>query len=105
MTDGYAVDLGALDAAARSIRTTVDHVALDPRLDHLGAAAGHDQLTHALGEFGVRWRRGVEALSEDGRTIADHLARAHEAYRASDAAAAPMFDGVVRGSGPDPGGG
>lgn len=105
MPEGYAVDLAALDAAARGIRTTVDQVSVDPRLDHLGAAAGHDQLTHALGEFGVRWRSGVEALSEDGRAIADRLARTHEAYRASDAEAAPGIDGTLRGTGPDPGGG
>lgn len=104
MTGGYAVDLEALHRAAQGIRATVDQVGVG-QLDGVGTAAGHERLNGALAEFATRWQRGVEALAEDGRAVADRLDAAEAGYRRTDTGAARGLDGLVRGSGPDPGGG
>ena len=100
MAGGYAVDLEALHRAAQGVRATVEAVEVGS-LDGVGTAAGHDRLDGAIAEFASRWQRGVEALTEDGRSIAERLGAAEAAYRASDANA----QGMLRGSGPDPAGG
>ncbi|MFC5137043.1 type VII secretion target [Actinomycetospora rhizophila] len=104
MTGGYAVDLEALHRAAQGIRATVDQVGVG-QLDGVGTAAGHERLNDALAEFATRWQRGVEALAEDGHAVADRLDAAEAGYRRTDTGAARGLDGLVRGSGPDPGGG
>ena len=101
MAGGYAVDLDALHRAAQGVRGTVDQVERQ-EIDGVGTAAGHDRLGTALSEFATRWQRGVEALVEYGRAVADRLAAAEQGYRRTDAGAA---GGMVRGTGPDPGGG
>ena len=104
MGGGYAVDLEALGRAAGGVRATVDQVEVG-RLDGVGSAPGHDRLGAALEEFATRWQQGVEALAEDGRAVADRLAAAEAGYRRADTGAARGLDGLVRGAGPDPGGG
>lgn len=101
---GYAVDLEALHRAAQGVRTTVDRVGVE-QLDGVGTATGHDRLAAALTEFATRWQRGVEALAEDGRAVADRLSAAEAGYRRSDIGAAHGLDGLLRGGGPDPGSG
>jgi len=101
---GYAVDLEALRRAAEGVRTTVDQVEAG-RLDGVGTAPGHDRLGQALEEFATRWQQGVEALTEDGRAVADRLAAAEAGYRWADARGARGPDGLVRGADLDPGGG
>lgn len=104
MAGGYAVDLDALHRAARGVRATVDQVGAS-EIDGVGTAAGHDRLGAALSEFAARWQRGVEALAEDARAVADRLDAAEAGYRRTDASGARGLDGLLRGSGPDPGGG
>jgi hypothetical protein len=104
MAEGYAVDLGALHRAAQGVRATVEQVEVGA-LDGVGTAAGHERLNGALAEFATRWQVGVEALTEDGRGLADRLATAEAGYRRTDTGAARELDGLVRGYGPDPGGG
>ncbi|MDD7939286.1 hypothetical protein PHK61_12755 [Actinomycetospora lutea] len=104
MAGGYAVDLDALHRAAQGVRATVDQVG-GTRLDGVGTAAGHERLGAALAEFATRWQRGVEALVEDGRAVADRLGAAEHGYRRAESGAVRRLDGLLRGSGPDPGGG
>jgi hypothetical protein len=101
VADGYAVDLDALHRAAQGVRATVEQVGA-ARLDGVGTAAGHEGLGAVLAEFATRWQRGVEVLTEDGRAVADRLAAAEAGYRRADSGAAR---GLLRGAGPDPGGG
>jgi len=67
----------------------------------VGTAAGHDALGRALDDFGDRWRRGVQALVEDGRAMAEQLTGDAAAYRAVDDLGRDGFD-VLGGPGPDP---
>ena len=104
MAGGFAVDPDALHRAAEGVRATVEQVDLG-RLDGVGSAAGHVRLDDAIGEFATRWQQGVEALAEDGRAIAERLAAAEAGYRRVDGAGGRGIDGLLRGAGPDPGGG
>jgi hypothetical protein len=101
MAGGFAVDPDALHCAAEGVRATVEQVAVG-RLDGVGTSAGHDALGQALDTFAARWQADVEALAEDGRAVADGLAAAEAGYRRADAVG--DADGLVRGTGPDPGG-
>lgn len=101
VADGFAVDLAALHAAADGIRKTVAQVAVGGT-GPIGAAAGHEGLARALDGFLDRWQRGVHALTEDGRALADHLAADERAYRAIDQAGSSRIGGVLHGAGPDP---
>ena len=105
MSDGFRVDLRALESAAAGVNQTLADLQ-EARMDALdGNAAdyGHDHLAETVKDFCDRWEIGIEHLATDGREIAQRLTDSVEAYLAVDKAAKGRMDGIYqRPTGPDP---
>ena len=105
MSDGFRVDLGALENAAEGINTTLN--ALKARkiedLDGRKADFGHARLADTVADFCDRWELGVEHLAMDGQEIATRLSQSVQDYLRVDRAAEGRMDGILeRRTGPDP---
>jgi hypothetical protein len=105
MSDGFRVDLGALENAAEGINTTLNDLSRR-RIDDLDgreADYGHDRLAETIADFCDRWELGVEHLATDGQEVAGRLSRSVQAYLKVDLAAKGQMDGIFqRSTGPDP---
>ena len=105
MSDGFRVDLGALESAAAGVnKTLVDlQAARVDALDGNAADYGHDHLAETIKDFCDRWEIGIEHLATDGREIAQRLTDSVKAYLAADKAAKGRMDGIYQSAtGPDP---
>jgi hypothetical protein len=106
MTDGFSVDLGALENAAAGVNTTLNDLAARKVSDLAGVAGdyGHADLASTAADFCSRWERGVENLAKDGQQVSDRLSMSVQAYLQVDQGAKGMFDGILtRTTGTDPG--
>jgi Excreted virulence factor EspC, type VII ESX diderm len=105
VSDGFRVDLGALESAAAGVNQTLADLQ-EARVDALdGNAAdyGHDHLAETVKDFCDRWEIGIEHLATDGREIAQRLTDSVKAYLAVDKAAKGRMDGIYQSpTGPDP---
>jgi hypothetical protein len=105
MSDGFRVDLGALENAAAGINTTLNDLKAR-RIDDLDgrrADFGHAHLADTVADFCDRWEVGVEHLAMDSQEIAARLSRCVQDYLKVDKAAKGRMDGILeRRSGPDP---
>ena len=105
MSDGFRVDLGALEDAAIGINTTLNDLKAK-RIDDLDgrkADYGHDKLAETIADFCDRWELGVEHLATDGQEVASRLSHSVLAYLEVDQAAKGRMDGIFqRPTGPDP---
>jgi hypothetical protein len=106
VTDGFSVDLGALDSASSGITDTLAKLQfkkvsdLDPKKDDIG----HGRLADRLGDFCSRWEIGVENLAKDAQTVSSRLNRSVAAYRQVDGQIVGRLSGTLsRDSGGDPG--
>jgi hypothetical protein len=106
MTDGFSVDLGALEEAATGVNFTINAIR-KTKVDKLAGQAddyGHDHLAKTVKDFCDRWEIGVEHLVKDGMEIAQRLTDSVRAYVTADEAAKGRMDGVyAKPTGPDPG--
>jgi hypothetical protein len=105
MTDGFSVDLAALEQAAEGVNGTLDEVSLQSVSDipHDSSEIGHERLASTLADFCGRWQRGVSNLAKDGREIATRLSVSVNAYRKADQDTRDRVSTIFRGTGPDPG--
>ena len=106
MTDGFAVDLGALRNAADGVTDTINAMATKKvsDIDAAKSAFGHDRLADTVSDFCDRWNIGVEHLAKDGLEIVDRLNACLQAYSHVERTASATFDGSLRqAGGPDPG--
>lgn len=106
MTDGFRVDMGALEDAAAGINTTLDDLQSKKVSDLRGTSNdyGHDALAETVSDFCDRWELGVENLAKDGQEIADRLSKSVQAYLEVDNHLKGYMDGILqRVSGGDPG--
>lgn len=105
MSDGFRVDLPALEKASAGINMTIEDLSL-AKVDTLygkSSVYGHDGLASTVADFCDRWEIGVEHLATDGQEVADRLSQSVQDYRKVDGAAAERFNGIVqRTTGPDP---
>jgi hypothetical protein len=105
MSDGFRVDLGALENAATGVNETLAGLKA-ARVDSLDGNTddyGHDRLAEMVKDFCDRWEIGVEHLAGDGREIAQRLNHSVAAYLAADKAAKGRMDGIYQSpTGPDP---
>ena len=105
MSDGFSVDLGALEDAAIGINATLNDLKAK-RIDDLDgrkADYGHDELAETIANFCDRWELGVEHLATDGQEVATRLSHSVQAYLKVDQAAKGRMDGIFqRQTGPDP---
>ncbi|GIF24275.1 hypothetical protein BJ973_007755 [Actinoplanes tereljensis] len=105
MSDGFRVDLGALEDAAAGINTTLNDLKAK-RIDDLdgrGADYGHDRLSETIADFCDRWELGVEHLATDGQEVASRLSHSVQAYLKVDLSAKGRMDGILqRQTGTDP---
>jgi len=105
MSDGFRVDLGALENAAIGINTTLNDLSAR-RIDDLdghGADYGHRHLAETVADFCDRWELGIEHLATDGQEIAGRLSHSVQSYLQVDRSAKGRMDGILqRPSGPDP---
>jgi hypothetical protein len=104
-SDGFRVDLGALERAAEGVHQTLADLqaARVDSLDGNVADYGHNQLAETVENFCDRWQIGVEHLASDGREIAQRLNDSLKAYLAADKAAKGRMDGIYQSAtGPDP---
>jgi hypothetical protein len=86
MSDGFRVDLAALDAAAAGINMTLEDLTT-ARIDGLdGQAAdfGNDDLASAVADFCDRWEIGVEHVALDGQEVSQRLSQSVQDYRNVD---------------------
>jgi hypothetical protein len=106
MSDGFRVDLGALEDAAAGVNTMLSDLKAQ-KVSDIGAASGdygHDGLAQTVGDFCGRWELGVEHLATDAQQVAGRLSLCVQAYLRVDQAAKGTFDGIVQHStGADPG--
>ena len=106
MTNGFRVDLGALENAAAGVNTLLSDMNAR-KVSDIGAPSadyGHDDLAQTVSDFCSRWELGVEHLATDGQQVAGRLSLSVQAYIQADQAAKGMFDGIVqRATGTDPG--
>ena len=106
MTDGFSVDLGALEDAAAGVNTTLNDLAAHKVSDLVGAAGdyGHADLASTAADFCSRWELGVENLAKDGQQVSDRLSMSVQAYLQVDEGAKGIFDGILtHTTGADPG--
>jgi hypothetical protein len=105
VSDGFRVDLGALERAAEGVNETLaglKAVRVDA-LDGSVADYGHDRLAATIKDFCDRWEIGVEHLATDGREVAQRLNDSLKAYLAADKAAKGRMDGIYQSTtSPDP---
>ena len=105
MTDGFSVDLGALEDAATGVNFTINALR-KTKVDQLAGPAGdygHDHLARTVTDFGDRWEIDVEHLAQDGMEIARRLTDSVRDYLAADEAAEGRMDGFFsQPTGPDP---
>jgi hypothetical protein len=106
MSDGFRVDMGALDRAAAGVDGTLDEVDQQSVSDipHDEAAFGHERLATTVSDFCSRWQTGVDNLTKDGREIAARLTANVKLYRkAEQGIQNTITNGILVGRGPDPG--
>jgi hypothetical protein len=105
MTDGFSVDLGALEDAATGVNFTINAIR-KTKVDKLAGPPddyGHDHLANTVKDFCDRWEIGVEHLAKDGMEVAQRLTDSVRDYLAADEAAKGRMDGVfTKPTGPDP---
>ena len=105
MSDGFRVDLGALEDAATGINQTLSDLRARKidQLDGRAADYGHERLAGTIADFCDRWELGVEHLATDGQEIASRLSHSVQSYLQVDQAAKGRMDGILqRPTGPDP---
>jgi hypothetical protein len=105
MSDGFRVDLPALEKASAGINMTLEDLTLAKidTLDGQSSAYGHDGLASTVRDFCDRWEIGVEHLAVDGQEVADRLTQCVQDYRKADTGAADRLNGILqRPTGPDP---
>jgi hypothetical protein len=106
MTDGFTVDLGALENAAAGINKTLSELK-EQDVDDLDGPAedyGHDGLADTVKDFCDRWQYGVECLAKDAQEVTSRLSQSVQAYLRTDSSLQGMYDGVLTHSaGADPG--
>ena len=105
MSDGFRVDLGALENAAAGINTTLNDLKAQKidDLDGRRADFGHAYLADIVADFCDRWEIGVEHLATDGQEIAARLSQSVQDYLNIDRTAKGRMDGILeRRSGSDP---
>jgi hypothetical protein len=105
MSDGFRVDLAALEDAAAGINMTLEDLgrARVDSLDGRSADYGNDHLADTVADFCDRWEIGVEHLATDGREVAQRLSQNVQDYRKVDASAKDRMHGILqRPTGPDP---
>lgn len=105
MSDGFRIDLGALESAAAGINGTLADLKKAPigSLDGNAADYGHGHLADTIKDFCDRWEIGIEHLASDGREVAQRLTDSVNAYLAADEAAKGRMDGIYQSpTGPDP---
>jgi hypothetical protein len=102
---GYMVDFRALQDAAAGVNGVLDDVSANPvdAIPHDASAIGYQPLADTLSDFLGRWQRGVSNLASDGRQIAAQLTANLNAYAAVEERLTGQFNGILRGSGADPG--
>jgi hypothetical protein len=105
VSNGFRVDLGALEDAATGVNQTLNDLAAKKidQLDGRKAAYGHQRLADTIADFCDRWELGVEHLATDGQEIASRLSHSVQSYLEVDRAAKGRMDGTLqRPTGPDP---
>ncbi|MEV8510330.1 hypothetical protein AB0368_36630 [Actinoplanes sp. NPDC051475] len=105
MSDGFRVDLPALEKASAGINMTLEDLSR-AKIDTLqgeSSAYGHDGLASAVRDFCDRWEIGVEHLATDGQEVAERLSQSVQDYRRADTGAADRLNGILqRTTGLDP---
>ena len=105
MSDGFRVDLGALEDAATGINQTLNDLRAKKidQLDGRAADYGHQRLADTIADFCDRWELGVEHLATDGQEVASRLSHSVQSYLQVDKAAKGRMDGIFqRPTSPDP---
>lgn len=108
MTEGFRVDLTALQQAAQGVSGVLDELAAQSVGDipHDSAAIGHPGLAGTVADFLSRWNRGVDNLASDGREISSRLTANANAYATAEHDVRLHLNtvgGELVGSGADPG--
>jgi hypothetical protein len=105
MADGFRVDLYALERASAGVNGTLNEVNKQRVSDipHDSSAIGDGDLAGTLSDFLSRWQRGVDNLAKDGQEISTRLTANVNAYVKVEQGVAGQFDGILQGSGADPG--
>lgn len=107
MSNGFLVNLRALDDAAAGVSGTIAIFAREnvSAIPYDPAAIGDDDLAGCMSDFlsGSRWGAGVDNLVQDGQQISARLTAAASAYRKAEHNVRDAVNGIFQGTGNDPG--
>lgn len=106
MSDGFRVDLGALEKAAEGVNATLYQLNATKVNDLVGNQGdiGHGHLAETVTDFCDRWDLGIEHLAKDGQEIASRLSKCVQNYLHTDNSLKGYLDGILEHhSGGDPG--
>jgi hypothetical protein len=104
MSDGFAVDIGALVDAAKGINGTIADLQNNKVSDIGGSQAdyGDADLASTVADFCGRWEIGVQNLANDASQVASRLALSAAAYARAEQKNIALISGILRSSGGDP---
>ena len=106
MSDGFSVNLDALNTAASGIVNVLQelesHQVKD--IDCESGAFGHDKLAGTTKDFCDRWQKGVKNLAEDGHKIAERLVQTIADYTNTDTGGHNRLNEAATPGGGDSGG-
>jgi hypothetical protein len=105
MDGGFQVDFDALEQAAAGVSGVIDLVGRQQvsNIPCDSSSLGNDQLATSMSDFLSRWQRGVSNLAQDGHQIASRLAASASNYRRAEASVTHTAQGILKGTGADPG--
>ncbi|WP_406689347.1 hypothetical protein REH65_25040 [Saccharopolyspora sp. ID03-671] len=104
MSEGFRVDLHALEEASKGVSDTVQAARKDRVADlDTGVEFGHERLAGTVTDFCDRWDLGVAHLVTDGSEVGGRLVHCVQVYRQTDEAARAQLEGLItRPAGNDP---
>jgi hypothetical protein len=94
-SDGFAVDLDALDVVRDRVDRLAGELAGPPR-DVPGADVfGHGRLAEAISKFAAQEKLGLARLTAEAESIRDRLAETVKIYKKGDEDGAGRFEGIA----------
>ncbi|TDV51089.1 hypothetical protein [Actinophytocola oryzae] len=96
VSDGFEVDLDALDAAREQVGRLVEELNGPPRDVPSAETFGHDRLAEAVTEFADREKPGIATLTDETMALHRGLTEVVRAYRDEDEDGAGRFEDIAR---------
>jgi hypothetical protein len=99
MSDGFRVDLAALQQAAQGVHDSLTDIQRKSvsTIGNDATNVGHDRLAETVTDFCGSWDAGIQHLATDARGAADQLSGCIKAYREADQVALDHLNEILAG--------